>query len=95
MSMTLKRTDFLFIADCKASALETRAGIAAGEGCYLFPLPMTGETPAWLQEQTGLAANQAATQEIMLPEVLDSKGQSKVLGKGFVVTRSMSYTRPD
>jgi hypothetical protein len=56
---------------------------------------MTGETPAWLQEQTGLAANQAATQEIMLPEVLDSKGQSKVLGKGFVVARSMSYTRPD
>ena len=91
MSVTLKRTDFLFIADCKASALETRAGIAAGEGCYLFPLTMTGETPAWLQEQTGLAA----TQEIMLPEVLDSKGQSKVLGKGFVVTRSMSYTRPD
>ena len=95
MCVTLKRTDFLFIADCKAAALETRAGIGAGQGCYLFPLPMTGETPAWLQEQISQETNQAATQEIVLPEVLDSNGQPKLLGKGFVVTRSLSYTRPD
>ena len=95
MCVTLKQTDFLFVADCKAAALETRAGIAAGQGCYLFPLPMTGETPAWLQEQIGQAANQAATQEIVLPEVVDRNGQPKLLGKGFTVTRSMSYTRPD
>ena len=95
MGVTLKRTDFLFVADCKAASLETRAGIAEGQGCYLFPLPMTGETPAWLQEQIGQAANQAATQEIVLPEVVDRNGQPKLLGKGFTVTRSMSYTRPD
>lgn len=95
MGVTLKRTDFLFVADCKAAALETRAGIAAGLGCYLFPLPMTGETPAWLHEQIGLAANQAATQEIVLPEEVDRNGQPKVLGKGFTVVRSMNYTRPD
>lgn len=91
MGVTLKRTDFLFVADCKAASLETRAGIAAGQGCYLFPLPMTGETPAWLQAQI----SQATTQVIVLPEVVDSSGQPKLLGKGFTVTRSMSYTRPD
>ena len=95
MGVTLKRTDFLFIADCKAAALETRAGIVAGQGCYLFPLPMTGETPAWLQGQIGPATNQAATQEILLPEEVDRNGQPKLLGKGFTVTRSISYTRPD
>lgn len=91
MGVTLQRTDFLFVADCKAAALETRAGIAAGLGCYLFPLPMTGETPAWLQAQI----DQATTQEIVLPEVVDHNGQPKLLGKGFTVTRRMSYTRPD
>jgi len=95
MRVTLQRSDFLFVADCKAAALETRAGIAAEQGCYLFPLPMTGETPAWLQEQISQESNQAASQEIVLPEVLDSKGQPKQLGKGFTVTRRMNYTRPD
>ena len=95
MGATLKRTDFLFVADCKAAALETRAGIAAGQGCYLFPLPMTGETPAWLQAQISQATSQATTQEIVLPEVVDRNGQPKLLGKGFTVTRSMSYIRPD
>ena len=51
MGVTLKRTDFLLVADCKAAAMETRVGIATQQGFYLFPLPMTGETPAWLQEQ--------------------------------------------
>lgn len=95
MGEILKRTDFLFIADCKAAAVETRAGIAAGQGYYLFPLPMTGETPGWLQEQIALDSNLAAAQEIVLPEVLDSQGQPKLLGKGFVVTRPMKLTRPD
>lgn len=95
MGVTLKRTDFLFVADCKAAALETRAGIAEGQGYYLFPLPMTGETPAWLQGQISQETNQASTEEIVLPEVVDSCGQPKPLGKGFTVTRSLSYTRPD
>jgi len=95
MSITLQRSDFLFIADCKAASLETRAGIAAEQGCYLFPLPMTGETPAWLQGQISQAANQSAIQEIVLPEVVERNGQPKLLGKGFSVTRRMSCTRPD
>lgn len=91
MSVTLKRTDFLFVADCKAAAMETRVGIAAQQGFYLFPLPMTGETPTWLQEQI----SQATTAEIVLSEVVDNSGQAKVLGKGFVVERTMNHTRLD
>lgn len=91
MRTTLGRNDFLFIADCKAAALETRVGIAIHQGFYLFPLPMTGETPGWLQAQI----SQATTQEIVLPELVDQSGQPKVLGEGFVVERTMSYTRAD
>ena len=91
MRATLGRNDFLFVSDCKAAAMETRVGIATHQGFYLFPLPMTGETPAWLQEQI----SQAATQEIVLPEVVERSGQPKVLGEGFVVVRTMNYTRAD
>ena len=37
--------NFLYVADCKAASLETRTGIDNGKGAYLFPLPMTGDTP--------------------------------------------------
>jgi transposase len=47
----LGHATFLFVADSKASALETRATIAHGNGRYLFPQPMTGEVPAWLRAQ--------------------------------------------
>lgn len=91
MRMTLGRSDFLFIADCKAASMKTRASIATQQGFYLFPLPMTGDTPAWLQEQI----SQVATQEIVLPEVVDQSGQPKVLGEGFVVIRTMSHIQAD
>lgn len=91
MCVTLHRTDFLYVADCKAAAIQTRAGITSRQGFYLFPVPMTGETPTWLHEQSG----QAVTQEIFLPHVLDKSGQPKVLGKGFTVMRPMSHPLPD
>lgn len=86
MGQTLGRRDFLFVADCKAAALATRAAIASHGGLYLFPLPMTGETPAWLVEQIG----QTQTEAISLPELLDKAGKAKVIGQGFVVSRTMS-----
>ena len=45
MQQIIGRPDFLFVADCKAAALVTRATIAQGGGTYLFPLPMTGSVP--------------------------------------------------
>jgi hypothetical protein len=71
--------------------MQTRAGIATCQGSYLFPLPMTGETPAWLQRQI----SQVTAKEIVLPELVDKSGQPKVLGEGFVVERSMSHIQAD
>lgn len=84
---TLGRSDFLLVADSKAAAIPTRATIASHGGCYLFPLPMTGETPAWLRGQVG----QATVAAITLPEVKDEKGQPKQVGVGFTVNRPMCY----
>lgn len=88
MCQTLGRSDFLFVADCKAAAQETRAAIASREGLYLFPLPMTGDTPQWLREQIA----QAEAEEIVLPEILDKSGQAKVVGQGFVVSRQIGHS---
>ncbi len=87
MRKILGRSDFLFIADCKAAALETRAAIACQEGAYLFPLPMTGETPIWLEQQV---SQKQQTEEIILPEVKDKMGRPKIMGEGFVLMREMS-----
>ena len=40
---------FVFVADCKASALVTRAQIAQQDGLYCLPLAGTGHTPAMLK----------------------------------------------
>lgn len=83
----LGRNNFLMVADSKAAAIATRAAIASRGGCYLFPLPMTGQTPAWLREQVA----QATVETITLPEVEDEKGQPKRVGEGFVVSRLMEH----
>jgi len=49
LKQTLGHSDFLFVADCKAAALSSRAQIAREQGRYLFPLPMTGKVPEWLR----------------------------------------------
>lgn len=40
--------DFLYIADCKAAAHQTRAQLAQAGGYYCFPLPHTGHIPSLL-----------------------------------------------
>ena len=49
LKQTLGHSDFLFVADCKAAALRSRAQIASEQGYYLFPLPMTGKVPELLR----------------------------------------------
>jgi transposase len=80
--------DFLFIADCKAAALDTRAVIDHGGGFYLFPLPKTGDTPALLKRW--VLEPPVSPREICLPEIVDEHGQPRALGQGFVVDRSMA-----
>jgi transposase len=79
--------EFLFIADCKAAALVTRAVIDQGGGFYLFPLPKTGDTPAQLRQW--VLEPPVPPQEIHLPEIVDEHGQPRPLGEGFVLERSM------
>jgi transposase len=83
MRRTIGHPVFLFVADCKAASQETRASIAAGQGRYLFPLPLTGHTPRWLAEQV----QQHTAQPIVFPHVRDPQGHPKRYGQGFVVER--------
>jgi transposase len=45
MAQVIGHKHFVFIADCKAAAIATRAQIAAQKGVYCFPLPMSGQYP--------------------------------------------------
>ncbi len=83
MVTTLGHPGFLFVADGKAASQETRATIDRGKGRYLFPLPLTGETPVCLEEQVG----QQRAVPILLPQVWDKNGQPKRYGQGVVVPR--------
>lgn len=41
---------FVFIADCKAGSIATRAQIAASRGIYCVPVAMSGQHPQYLQQ---------------------------------------------
>ncbi len=84
--------NFLYIADCKAASLETRAGIDHGKGSYLFPLPMTGETPKNIRE---LVLNPMQTvQDITLTPKSEDE-EVRVVGKGFAVNRNLVASIPN
>jgi transposase len=88
MAKTIGHTEFLFIADSKAAALETRATVDKEKGYYLFPMPMTGNTP---EELKRLVLNPPVEpQEILLEPLTDEKGEEpRVVGVGFVVEKEM------
>jgi len=91
MANVIGSSDFLYIADCKAASLETRAGIAHGKGSYLFPLPMTGETPKHIKE---LVLNPPETiQDIILAPKSDEE-DVRIVGRGFAVNRQITAQLP-
>ena len=83
---TVGHTEFLFVADCKASALETRATLAAAGGSYLFPQTLTGDVPELL------AAWVANPPDAPQPIVLDAAADAPPIGQGFVVERTLTAT---
>lgn len=83
---TLGHGEFLFVADCKASARETRATLAGEGGYYLFPQTLTGDVPEWLAAR--VAEPPAAPQAI----VLDAVADPTPIGQGFVVERTLTAT---
>ena len=103
MCQTIGHTDWLYVADCKAAACLTRATVDHNGGHYLFPLPMTGQRPAWLRQQLRDPSNEPET--IYLPELTDKAcpetlpefdegcnrrdKRPQAVGQGFVVKRTL------
>jgi transposase len=88
MAQTIGHGDFLYVADCKAGALETRATIDDEAGFYLFPLAMTGKTPELLRQW--VLNPPVVLQPIYLDEIMDEQGTPRLVGWGFEVERSMT-----
>jgi len=80
MAQVIGHKKFVFIADCKAGAIATRAAIAANGGIYCFPVPMSGQHPQYLQQW--VLDPPAEIQSIRLP---DQDEDEPAVGKGFEV----------
>lgn len=80
MSQVIGHKHFVFIADCKAAALATRAQIASQKGIYCFPVPMSGQHPLWLKQW--VLNPPSPSMEIRLPKQDEAEA---AVGKGFEV----------
>jgi len=86
MAKIIGHKEFLYVADSKAAALETRATIDKKDGSYLFPLPMTGNTPEALKN---LVVNPPSKLEEIRLEDKDDDEKAPIIGRGFVVEKKM------
>jgi len=93
MAQTIGHKDFLYVADCKAAALATRATIDHEGGHYLFPLPMTGDVPKLLHQLVFNPPLEPTT--IYLEGVTDDKGEPREVGRGFAVEKEMQAELED
>ncbi|MBD2212764.1 IS1634 family transposase [Nostoc linckia FACHB-104] len=80
MAKVIGHKKFVFVADCKASAIATRAQIAANGGVYCFPVSMSGQHPLYLKQWVLDPPTQ--TVEIRLPRQDELE---PAVGKGFEV----------
>lgn len=80
MAKVIGHKQFVFLADCKAGAIATRAQIASQGGIYCFPLPMTGQHPELLKQWVLNPPSQSV--EIRLPR---QDEEEPAVGKGFEV----------
>lgn len=93
MCQTIGHTAWLYVADSKAAARQIRGSIDHKGGRYLFPLPMTGDTPAWLRAQ--VLNLPVEPKKIYLPGVVDKDNQPQAVGQGFVIERTISEQLAD
>ena len=89
---TIGNANFLFVADCKAASLATRATINHEKGYYLFPLPMTGDTPKHLKE---LVLNPPVTLQDIVLEPKTGDEPVRIVGKGFAVNKQLEAQLED
>jgi len=84
---------FLFVADCKAAALATRATLDAEGGHYLFPMPTTGKVPERLR--VWVLNPPLKPEPLVLPGRVGEEQEKRVVGQGFEVEQEMSATLED
>jgi hypothetical protein len=80
MAKVIGHKQFVFLADCKAGSIATRAQIASQGGIYCFPLPMTGQHPELLKQW--VLNPPSPSVEIRLPRQDEDE---PAVGKGFEV----------
>ncbi|MGH2416429.1 MAG: DUF4277 domain-containing protein, partial [Microcystaceae cyanobacterium] len=88
-NLLLGHKQFVFLADCKAAAIATRAQIAGQGGIYCFPLPMSGQTPLLLKQW--VLDPPAASVEIRLPQ---QDADAPSVGQGFEVELGKFWLQP-
>ncbi len=89
LAKTIGHGNFLYVADCKAAALSTRATIDQEEGRYLFPLPMTGEVPEKLRRLVMEPPDEP--RPIHIPKLDKGKETVKEIGKGFAILETLTF----
>jgi transposase len=86
---TLGSADFLVVGDCKMASLENRARIQEGNGYYLAPLPLTGNTASDLR--CWVLAPPTTPVDVYLPKAVED---DPPVGQGFEVGVSRDWTNP-
>ncbi len=89
LAKTIGHGNFLYVADCKAAALSTRATIDQEKGRYLFPLPMTGEVPEKLRRLVMEPPDEP--RPIHIPKLDKGKETVKEIGKGFAILETLTF----
>lgn len=82
--------NFIFIADCKAGSIATRANIAANRGIYCVPLPRSGQNPQFLKQWVLEPPTESV--EIRLPQQSE---QETTVGIGFEVELGKFWFNPE
>ncbi len=90
MTQVIGHKKFVFIADCKAGSIATRAQIAASGGIYCFPVPMSGQHPQYLKQW--VLNPPVEIQEICLPHQDEDE---PAVGKGFEVELGKFWLNPE
>jgi len=90
MVKVIGHKQFVFIADCKASAIATRAAIALRGGVYCFPVPMNGQHPQQLRQW--VLDPPAESMEIRLPRQDENE---PAVGRGFEVELGKFWLNPE
>jgi hypothetical protein len=90
MVKVIGHKDFVFLADCKAGAIGTRAQIASGGGTYCFPVPMTGQHPDFLKQW--VLDPPTPMVDIRLPR---QDEEEPPVGKGFEVELGKFWFNPE